>query len=148
MGFAAGVAATVVVLLTLGSLALGRDDPPAQPPQDTGRVIAAGAVRPFGTDRTTTGSATVVELHDTRSMRIRLDGAPRTASTFVQAWLLDPRNNDMIALGVMGGSTETFSLPKGVDLEDYSSVDISLEPFDGDPQHSAVSLARGALTSR
>ena len=34
---------------------------------------------------------------------------------------------------------------EGLDLAGYPIVDISLEPLDGDPVHSKVSLARGEL---
>ena len=34
----------------------------------------------------------------------------------------------------------------GVDLDEYSIVDISVEPIDGDPAHSGDSIVRGQLT--
>jgi anti-sigma-K factor RskA len=139
-GFAVGVAITVALVLLLG-----RDDA-EQPPPEAGRTVATGVVRPFEGNGTTSGSVTVVEKNDQRSMQIRLNHTASTDTDFVQAWLLDPSNNHMIALGLMGERSETFSIPEGVDLAAYSSVDISLEPFDGDPQHSATSLARGPLT--
>lgn len=143
VGFAVGVAATVAGTLLIGNVFTSRPAPEVR------RTIAQGSVRPFEASGTTSGSVTVLQDQDRRrSMRIRLNRTPQTDSDFVQAWLLDPQNNDMIALGVMGGRTETFPLPEGVDLGAYSSVDISLEPFDGDPLHSAVSLARGAITPR
>ena len=53
----------------------------------------------------------------------------------------------MIAIGVMDQDSESFPIPASVDLDTYTSVDISLEPLDGNPAHSATSLARGELTS-
>lgn len=64
---------------------------------------------------------------------------------FIEVWLLDPKTNGMIALGVLDGPTGEFALPKNVNLGRYSNIDISVEPFDGDPLHSADSLARGPL---
>jgi hypothetical protein len=32
-----------------------------------------------------------------------------------------------------------------VDLRDYSRIDISLQPFDGNTQHSKTSVVRGSL---
>jgi anti-sigma-K factor RskA len=140
-GLAVGVAATLAVVLVVD-----RDDP-APTPAAT-RTIASGQVSPLAASSSTSGSVTVVQHDGQRSMRIALKSAPSTSTEFVEAWLLDPSNNDMIALGLMAGDTETFPLPDGVDLSAYSSVDISLEPFDGDPQHSATSLARGPITQR
>ncbi len=140
-GFAVGVAATLAGVLVIGNATA------SQPVRDERRTIAQGVVSPYAPSSSTSGSVTVLQGRDQRrSMRIELNRAPRTSSEFVEAWLLDPRNNDMISLGVMGGRTQTFPLPEGVDLKAYTSVDISLEPFDGDPQHSATSLARGAIT--
>jgi hypothetical protein len=39
----------------------------------------------------------------------------------------------------------TFTVPPGVSIEEYPVVDISLEPYDGDPGHSHESLLRGTL---
>jgi hypothetical protein len=36
-------------------------------------------------------------------------------------------------------------VPPGVDLRDYSRIDISLQPFDGSTQHSKASVVRGVL---
>jgi len=49
-------------------------------------------------------------------------------------------------VGTLGaGSSSSFPLPPGVSLADYPVVDISLEAYDGDPTHSAISVARGTL---
>lgn len=64
---------------------------------------------------------------------------------FVQAWLLDEETGGMVALGVIDGDEGTFAVPSDLDLSVFNQIDISLEPYDGDPQHSAVSLARGPL---
>ena len=52
----------------------------------------------------------------------------------------------MVSLGVLGHQAGTFVLPTGLDLAQYPIVDISHEPYDGDPAHSAESIARGVLT--
>jgi hypothetical protein len=39
----------------------------------------------------------------------------------------------------------TFTLPAGLDLNQFPVVDISLEHFDGDTSHSADSILRGKL---
>lgn len=60
-------------------------------------------------------------------------------------WLLDAETGRLVSLGVLNGTESTFELPEGLDLSDYPVVDISREPFDGDPAHSTDSIARGEL---
>ena len=60
-------------------------------------------------------------------------------------WLLEPGSQRMVALGVVDGGSAVLPVPAGVDLAAYSVVDVSVEPDDGDPAHSAVSVARGDL---
>ena len=112
------------------------------------RTVAVGTVRPFAPASTTKGLTRVVQDGSARSLRVDLTSPPRTDGAFVQAWLLDPRTNHMIALGVMDRRSERFAIPAQVDLRTYDKVDLSLEPYDGNPAHSAVSLARGSLRSR
>ena len=71
---------------------------------------------------------------------------PAPSGAYVQTWLFDPKTNEMIAIGVMDQDSASFPIPASVDLDTYTSVDISLEPLDGNPAHSATSLARGELT--
>ena len=53
----------------------------------------------------------------------------------------------MVPLGVLRPGTQTFELPAGLDLGEYPIVDVSVEPLDGDPTHSGISVARGELES-
>ena len=41
--------------------------------------------------------------------------------------------------------TVEFAIPAGVDVGDFPIVDVSLEPFDGDPTHSGDSIVRGQI---
>jgi hypothetical protein len=43
--------------------------------------------------------------------------------------------------------TQEFELPADLDLEQFPIVDVSVEPLDGVPTHSGVSVARGELES-
>ena len=52
----------------------------------------------------------------------------------------------MISLGDLNADhTGTFTVPPGVDLRDYSRIDISLQPFNGSTVHSKTSVVRGSL---
>ncbi|WP_370615607.1 anti-sigma factor [Mumia qirimensis] len=139
--FVAGVAAAVVGML----LVVDRGEDPSDG-RDDGSVVASGDLIPLE-GQSAQGTATVVDDGGTRRVTIDLADTGSPGSGFFQAWLLDPTTNGMIALGVMDQDSETFAVPSGVDLAAYDSVDISLEPFDGDPAHSATSVARGRLAA-
>jgi Anti-sigma-K factor rskA len=52
----------------------------------------------------------------------------------------------MVAVGLLASGEEgEFEVPVRLLEEGYRIVDISVEPDDGDPTHSGVSLARGEL---
>lgn len=135
LGFAVGIAATVAGVVVVHQL--GTSPGP--------RVVARARVTPFEGRGSTAGQALVLEQGQARSVRVEVTGEPLSPDTFVEAWLLDPRTNAMLSLGVVRSSDQTFAIPDDLDLDAYTSVDISLEPMNGDPAHSADSLARGAL---
>jgi anti-sigma-K factor RskA len=65
---------------------------------------------------------------------------------FYEVWLLARDGISMISLGDLSARhTGTFTVPPGVDLRDYSRIDISLQPFNGSTQHSKTSVVRGSL---
>jgi hypothetical protein len=68
---------------------------------------------------------------------------------FHEVWLLNLDTGGMIAMGVVPAGSRRIMLPipTGVDLSAYAAVDISDEPFDGNPAHSSVSVLRGDLTT-
>jgi hypothetical protein len=73
---------------------------------------------------------------------ITLDAAPGPG--FFEVWLLGRNGRSMISLGDLSKHrTGRFSLPPGVNLRFYSRIDISLQPFNGSPVHSAISVVRG-----
>ena len=133
-GFAVGVAATVAVVVLA-------DD--QQPPQSS--TIASGTIEPFEGQGSTNGKAVVLRANGNRSVRIVLSTAPSGGDDFVEAWIFDPRTNGMVALGVMDKASETFAIPTSLDLATYDSIDLSLEPYDGNPAHSEISIAHATL---
>lgn len=65
---------------------------------------------------------------------------------FYEVWLLARDGVSMISLGDLNADhTGTFTVPPGVDLRDYSRIDISLQPFNGSTVHSKTSVVRGSL---
>ncbi len=51
-----------------------------------------------------------------------------------------------MSLGVVDGASGTFTVPDGLDLSRYDLVDVSAEPYDGNPAHSGDSIIRGKLS--
>jgi hypothetical protein len=66
---------------------------------------------------------------------------------FYEVWLIDPETFQMIGLGALTEGNGRFPIPDGLDLSRYTVVDVSLEPFDGDPIHSRDSVVRGELNA-
>jgi len=65
----------------------------------------------------------------------------------VELWLIKPDLSDMHSLGLveLDGREATLALPEGIDVTEFSIVDLSIEPDDGVPTHSGRSFVRGAL---
>ena len=71
--------------------------------------------------------------------------APRKPG-FYEVWLLARNGTSMISLGDLGpGHAGKFTMPPGVDLANYSRIDVSLQPFNGSTLHSRTSVVRGSL---
>lgn len=107
-------------------------------------IVASVALEPLA-DYSTTGTATVEVIDGAEMLAVDVSGLPSTDGYF-EVWLLAPDASSMIALGTLGaGESTVLPLPAGVSLADYPIVDISAEPYDGDPAHSTDSVVRGTL---
>lgn len=95
-----------------------------------------GAVGTADVERARDGSLTLV-------VSLEHDDVP---DAYREVWLIRNDAEALISLGVLAGSSGSFSIPRGVDLNEYSLVDISAEPVDGDPTHSGDSIVRGKLS--
>ncbi len=134
------VAASVIGALlgvgaTLGWQALDEGSP---------AVLASTTLAPLP-EKVGTGTAEVRSAGGRRELDLSLDAAA-PAEGFLQVWLLSSSDDErMVLLGVLEGGSGSFVLPPGVQLEDYPVVDVSIEPYDGDPLHSRNSLVQGTL---
>ncbi len=92
----------------------------------------------------TTGTAVMRSTASQREIVVTLRAPARPG--FYEVWLLARDGVSMISLGDLSAEhTGTFVMPSGVDLRDYSRIDISLQPFNGSTQHSKASVVRGSL---
>jgi anti-sigma-K factor RskA len=106
------------------------------------RVVASATLRPLPTKQGT-GTAEVEDVNNQRELAVRVT-TPPTRRAYLEVWLMsDPKH--LISLGTLQSSSGRFALPAGLDLSKYKIVDVSVEPYDGNPAHSADSLVRGSL---
>jgi len=106
-------------------------------------VLAQTSLSPLPA-HTGSGDARVEQLPDgTRQLMIRLSNDHITG--FRGVWVGSADLTKMVSLGVLANESGNFTIPAGIDLAQYPIVDISNQPYNGDPAHSADSIARGKL---
>ena len=64
-----------------------------------------------------------------------------------EVWLMTAGAKRLVSIGLLHGTSGTFTVPAGVDVSRFRLVDVSDEPRDGNPAHSGDSIVRGALKS-
>lgn len=136
---AIGVAAAVAVA-ALGFAVNRRDDTVTLARAELSSVGLPGA--PSGR----TAEASVVDRTDRRVLRLDLASTRPASGEYLELWLITPDISGMVSLGA-ARPDGTYDLPPGLEVGDYPVVDVSSEPYDGDPAHSGVSLLRGRLES-
>lgn len=94
------------------------------------------------------GAATAIVTGDEAlTLEIEFSEALPSAEP-VELWLIKPDLSDMVSLGIVEPGTTEWQVPDGIEPTEYSLVDLSIEPDDGDPTHSGRSILRGALEQR
>jgi hypothetical protein len=116
------------------------------PQAPSARVVAQIELSPlsqFPQWQGTSGTAVMRATTSQQQIVITLRAPAR--SGFYEAWLLARDGVSMISLGDLNADhTGTFTVPAGVDLRNYSRIDISLQPFNGSTQHAKTSVVRGS----
>ena len=131
------VAAAILLVGIPLALALGDDDDGGPSPLRAELASLGG----FGG----AGSAQL----EGRTLAVDLEGLDAPAGSFYELWLLDLDGDDLQDLRSLGrvGGDGTFTVPEDVDLDRFTTVDVSIEPDDGNPDHSGDSVLRGDLGS-
>jgi len=88
------------------------------------------------------GDAEIIRRGSSYRLHIDLRGVPDEPASYVEVWLIDRQVKGMISLGPFHGDGD-YTIPAGVDPAKYPIVDVSIEPADGVPTHSGVSIVRG-----
>jgi len=116
-------------------------------PPPAASAIARIPLRPlaqFPQWRGASGTAVMRLTSATRVLDVTLS-APQKPG-FYEVWLLGRDGVSMISLGDLStGHSGSFTVPPGTDLQFYSRVDVSLQPFDGSTVHVKASVVRGSL---
>lgn len=145
------LAAVAAALALLAGVGLGRwgadgtEVPEAVvPPAGTGTVVAAATLTALDSDADR-GKASAVQSEDTFTIRVsatELGDEPGVR----EVWLINVDGVRMVSIGLLAaGDDGEFAVPMELIDKGYRIVDISVEPDDGDPTHSGVSVARGEL---
>jgi anti-sigma-K factor RskA len=74
--------------------------------------------------------------------------APPPPDRYREVWLINSDGRRMYSLGVLPqNGSGTYPLPAllGDGLQGFTIVDVSIEPYDGKPEHSRSSQVRGNL---
>lgn len=118
----------------------------AQPPS---RLVGQSLLRPlpqFSQWQAARGTAVMRSGRAGLRLQVRVQ-APRRPG-FLEVWLLARNGVSMISLGDLNRHQDgEFFVPPGVDLRNYSRIDVSLQQFNGSTAHSRISVLRGSLPS-
>lgn len=107
-------------------------------------VVATASLAPLP-GSTAQGRVEVVSTSSGPRVVVDVSGLAKSDG-YYEVWLLDRAGDKLVALGALDGSARgSFAMPQGIAMTDYPVVDVSLQPPDGNPQHSHHSLVRGTL---
>jgi hypothetical protein len=91
------------------------------------------------------GRAELLRVDDHRVLDVSVPGVRPADGTVLEVWLIDPESDGLRSLGTIDGGETRLPVPDAIDVDRFSIVDVSVEPLDGDPAHSADSVVRGPL---
>jgi len=93
------------------------------------------------------GTAELISDRGRGELRVQID-APLTPDRYREVWLINTDGQRMYPLGVLpDDGRATYPLPPALagQLQGFTIVDVSIEPYDGNPAHSRDSQVRGTL---
>jgi hypothetical protein len=133
-------AAAVVGVLVGGIVTAGLLEPPSSQ-----EIVASASLDPIDASGFV-GTAAVEQRDAGAVLTVSVPDLPGVPDGYYEVWMATPDTATMVAIGTLSpGQEGTFALPAGMDVEAFPVVDVSVEHFDGDAGHSAVSVVRGQL---
>ena len=137
----AAAAALVGVLVGTGATYLLTRDRSAAPVSASQIVL-----QPLDVPTAHGTAVLAVGIGNQRTLTVHVTGLPVVLGTFYEVWLMNAVPQRLVSLGVLDSAhAGVFQIPPGLDLFSYPVVDISLQPFNGNPAHSGHSAVRGTL---
>jgi hypothetical protein len=138
------VAASVVALAAGIGIGAALSGGPPEPRS----VAALGPVDPAAPSGS--GTAGIADDGGLRVVVVEVqDAALPPDADYLEAWLMDPTGTRLVSLGALAedgsGFRGEFGVPADLPAGEFSVVDVSAERWDGDEQHSRISLLRGTL---
>ncbi|MGN6244693.1 MAG: anti-sigma factor domain-containing protein [Motilibacteraceae bacterium] len=145
----AAVAAAVGIVVGAGAATVvGRDPAPQQVSAQPVTTVLGRASLVALPGHAGSGEAIMEQVGGQRRLVVDVDGL-RQQGGYLEVWLMDPGNGGLVSLGVLAGGGAAlhgdYPVPATLDLAAYPAVDVSAEPFDGNPAHSADSIVRGTM---
>ena len=133
-------AAAVVGILLGGVVTAGLMNAPTSE-----EVVASTALAPID-DSGFSGTAQVERSGSGAVLKVSVPNLPAVDDGYYEVWMATPDTTTMVAIGTLNpGEEGTFTLPVGMEVGSFPVVDVSVEHFDGDNGHSAISVVRGQL---
>jgi len=133
---AAAAALLLVVAVGAFVVATSADDP---------TVVATARLEPLADAEPGTGATSAEVVDSGRGQQLDLGLSLPQASGFYEVWLIDPQVEGMVSLGPLRPDGR-YAIPDDLDIADFPIVDVSIEPPDGVPTHSGISVLRGTLS--
>lgn len=139
------IAASIVAVLCLGvgAVAFLRSDNSNEVIVTAAELTSAGL---DGAPEGLRGDASVIKTTGGQIIEVDIGDLRPASGEFLEVWLIRPDVSGMVSLGTARPDGR-YELPPGLRLADFPVVDVSTEPYDGDPVHSGASLLRGVLPS-
>jgi anti-sigma factor RsiW len=139
-----GVAAGIAGLIVGAGITVGLMNS-----SDKGQIVASAPLEgeavpaAHGTATLTYNSAHQPEL------QISVVNLPAGDKGYYEVWLMNATPVRFVALGILDNKhSGTFPLPANLPAGKYGYIDVSLQPFNGSPLHSGVSVVRGAIPAK
>lgn len=90
------------------------------------------------------GGAEVIKRGGKVYLRVTTSRLSPKSGEYLELWMIDTNVKGMVSIGIVDQAGD-YELPTGLRFADFPIVDISSEPYDGNPTHSGHSLLRGTL---
>jgi anti-sigma-K factor RskA len=107
-------------------------------------TLSNEGLSPLGSS--SSGKAKIIQRGGSYLLQLDVSRLPQEPSSYIEVWLIDSQVKGMVSLGPFHGNGN-YLIPSGVDPAKFPIVDVSIEPSDGVPTHSGVSIVRGVAAA-